>query len=78
MKNKTIRRTLYRVFRKTGVPRNDIQMNASFKEDLRFDSVDWALFLFFLESSFNISVKDEEISQLNQVKDSLQLVENMA
>jgi len=77
MENKTIRRTLYRVLRKTGVSRNDIELEASFREDLNFDQVDWALFLFYLEDSFKIAINEEDISRLNQVKDSLELVENI-
>lgn len=77
MGNKTIRRTLYKVLRKTGVPRNEIELNASFNEDLRFDQVDWALFLFYLENSFKINVEEEEISQMYQVKDTLHLVESI-
>ena len=78
MENKTMRRTLYRVLRKTGVPRNEIELDASFNDDLNFDQVDWALFLFYLENTFNIAVEDEEISQLYQVRDSLELVKNIA
>jgi acyl carrier protein len=78
MENKTVRRTLYKVLRKTGVPRNEIELDASFNEDLKFDQVDWALFLFYLEDSFKINVEDEEISQMYQVKDTLDLVKNIA
>ena len=78
MENKTIQRTLYRVLRKTGVPRDEIELNASFDEDLNFDHVDWALFIFYLENSFNISVDDSDISQMNQVSDSLELLKNFA
>ena len=78
MENKTMRRTLYRVLRKTGVPRNEIELDASFNEDLNFDQLDWTLFIFYLENTFNISVNDEEISRLCQVRDSLELVKSIA
>lgn len=78
MENKTIRRTLYRVLRKTGVPRKEIELDATFNDDLNFDQVDWALFLFYLEESFKIDVKDEEISRMHQVRDTLSLMETMA
>ncbi|WP_159521358.1 acyl carrier protein [Sunxiuqinia indica] len=78
MENKTIRRTLYRVLRKTGVPRKEIELDAAFNDDLNFDQVDWALFLFYLEDFFKIDVKDEEISRMHVVKDTLSLVEHMA
>ena len=78
MENKTVRRTLYKVLRKTGVPRNEIELDASFSEDLNFDQVDWALFLFYLEDSFNINVEEEDISHMYQVKDTLSLMENIS
>ena len=78
MENKTIRRILYRVLRKTGVPRNEIQLEASFEEDLRFDQVDWALFLYYLEDSFNIAINEDQISRLSRVKDSFKLVKGIA
>ena len=78
MENKTIRRTLYRVLRKTGVPRDNIELEASFQDDLNFDQVDWAIFLYYMENSFNIAINEEDVSRLNQVKDSLELIENNA
>lgn len=78
MENKTIRRTLYKVLRKTGVPRKEIELDASFDEDLRFDQVDWALFLYHLESSFNIAINEDDVLRLNRVKDSIELVKNIA
>ena len=78
MENRTMRRILYRVLRQTGVPRKEIELDATFKDDLNFDHVDWALFIFYLEDTFNISVQEEEISQLYQVRDSLELVKNIA
>ncbi len=78
MENRTLRRTLYRILRKTGVQRNDIELEASFDDDLRFDQVDWALFLYYLEDSFNVAIDDKDVSRLNQVKDSLELIQNIA
>lgn len=78
MENKTIRRTLYRVLRKTGVPRNNIELEASFQDDLNFDQVDWAIFLYYMEDTFNIAINEEDVLRLNQVKDSLELIENIA
>lgn len=69
-----MKRILYKVLRKTGVPRKQITLDASFDEDLRFDKVDWALFLFYLEGFFNIHLEDREISELLQVDDTLKIV----
>ena len=74
MENKTIQRTLYKVLRKTGVRRDRIKLDASFSEDLNFDQVDWALFVFYLEGLFNIQLEDQEITNLSRVNDSLEIV----
>ena len=60
------------------MPRKEIELDAAFNDDLNFDQVDWALFLFYLEDFFKIDVKDEEISRMHVVKDTLSLVEHMA
>jgi acyl carrier protein len=74
MENKTIRRTLYKVLRKTGVRRDRIKLEASFNDDLNFDQVDWALFLFYFEGLFNIQLEDQDITKLSRVNDSLEIV----
>lgn len=74
MENKTMKRILYRVLRKTGVPREQIKLEASFNEDLNFDQVDWALFVYYLEGSFKIHLDDKEINELSQVDDTLKIV----
>lgn len=71
LKEKSIRRKLYRVLRKTGVNKENIQPNASFNDDLNFDNIDWTIFTNFLERDFNISIKDEELSKFGRVDDTL-------
>lgn len=78
MENKTARRTLYKVLRKTGVSRDDIELEASFQDDLKFDQLDWTLFLFYLEESFKVDIEDDQASELHQVKDSLELLKKIA
>ena len=68
---KSIRRQLYRVLRKTGVNKEFIRPTASFREDLHFDKIDWTIFTFYLEGIFNISVKDEELNKFGNVDDTL-------
>jgi len=68
---KSIRRKLYRVLRKTGVDKENIQPDASYTDDFNFDKIDWTIFTFFLEGIFNISVKDEELNKLGSVNDTL-------
>ena len=69
---------MYRVLRKTGVPRNEIELEASFQDDLNFDQLDWTLFMFYLEDSFGIAVRDEDILRLNHIKDSIEFVKSIA
>ncbi|WP_297092085.1 acyl carrier protein [uncultured Draconibacterium sp.] len=68
---KSLRRNLYRVLRKTGVTRDNICLSASFIEDLNFDNIDWTIFTYYLERVFNIRIKDEEISNFANVNDTL-------
>lgn len=67
-------RILYKVLRKTGVPRARIKLNASFNEDLNFDQFDWALFVYYLEGFFKIHLDDREIRELSHVDDTLKIV----
>ncbi len=74
MENKTIQRTLYKVLRKTGVRRDRIKLDASFNDDLNFDKLDWALFVFYLEGFFKIQLEDQEITKLSLVNDTVEIV----
>lgn len=71
IEDKSIRRRLYRVLRKTGVKKENIKPCASFQEDLRFDKVDWTIFTYFLEGVFNISIEDEALRRFGKVNDTL-------
>lgn len=68
---KSIRRRLYRVLRKTGVNKEIIKPGASFLDDLNFDLIDWTIFTYYLEGIFNISIKDEELDKFGNVSDTL-------
>lgn len=74
MEDRKIRRNLYRVLRKTGVNKKDINVNASFNDDLQFDTVDWTIFTFYLEGVFDISLKDEEFRELSNVRNTIQFL----
>ena len=78
MEEKKVRRNLYRVLRKTGVGKNDIQPEATYNSDLNFDLVDWKIFTFFLEGVFNISVHDEELHKLRSVSDTVNFLKHSA
>lgn len=68
---KSIRRNLYRVLRKTGVTKERICLSASFIDDLNFDKVDWTIFTYYLERVFNIAVKDDKLNNFGNVNDTL-------
>jgi acyl carrier protein len=72
-KNKRIRRNLYRVLRKTGVKKEDISLEASFQNDLHFDTTDWKIFTFYLENIFKVNIEDERLKKLKYVNDTLSL-----
>ena len=78
MENKTIRRNLYRVLRKTGVRKENISLDASFTEDLHFDTTDWTIFIYYCEHIFNIDVKEESLQSLRCVNDTIALVRQSA
>jgi acyl carrier protein len=74
MENKKVKRNLYRVLRKTGVRKEDISMDASFQNDLHFDTTDWKIFTYYLENIFKMNVEDESVKKLRCVSDTLNLV----
>jgi acyl carrier protein len=78
MENKTMKRTLYKVLRKTGVHRDQIRLDASFNDDLNFDKLDWTLFVYYLEGLFKIHLEDQEITELSHVNDTLEIVSKRA
>lgn len=71
MNTKTIRRNLYKVLRKTGVPKNRISEDASLRGELFIDDLDMNCFLFYLETRFDLDINNEEIPQLTSVKSTL-------
>jgi acyl carrier protein len=74
MDNKKLKRNLYRVLRKTGVRKEDITLEASFQNDLHFDTTDWKIFTYYLESIFKVNVEDESLKKLRCVNDTLSLI----
>lgn len=74
MEDKKIRRNLYRVLRKTGVQKQNIKLSSSFNDDLRFDPVDWSIFAFYLEGMFNISINDDDLNKLGNVRNTIQFL----
>ena len=69
-----VRLGMYRVLRRVGVDRDSIYPEASFKNDLFFDEIDWQCFLCYVEERFNIILNDDEIRQLATVGNTIDLV----
>lgn len=78
MEDKKIRRNLYRVLRKTGVQKQNINLTSSFNDDLQFDLVDWSIFAYYLEGVFHISINDDELDKLENVTKTIQFLERSA
>ena len=72
---KNIKLGLYRILRKLGVTRDEIQPDTQFKNDLFFDDTDWNFFLFFVENRFNVSISDEEQMQLRTIGNTIDILD---
>lgn len=68
---KKLKISLYRIFRKMGVPRELIHVKHNLNKDFGFDSLDMQLFLFFIESRFDINIKDNEIDRFSTVESTM-------
>ena len=75
MKQERIRRNLYKVLRKTGVPRNKIVEDAALTEELLVDEVDLTCFLFLLETKFEVEIENSELSMLNSVGSTIEYLQ---
>ena len=71
MTTRSIKRNLYKVLRKTGIPRNLIEEDAGLQDELLIDDIDMTCFLYYLETNFHVNVKNEEIGQLKSVKSTI-------
>lgn len=71
MNNKTIRRDLYKVLRKTGVPRDRIAADASFSYDMMMDEIDMTCFLFYLETQFDLNIDNDSLTTIKSVQSTI-------
>jgi acyl carrier protein len=74
MEDRKIQRNLYRVLRKTGVKKKVINLNSTFAGDMKFDETDWTVFIYYLEGTFNITVSDEELVKLENIRNTIQFL----
>jgi acyl carrier protein len=75
MNNKTIRRNLYKVLRKTGMPRERIAEDASFSCDMMMDEIDMTCFLFYLETKFDVNIDNESLPKINSVQSTIEYLQ---
>ncbi len=75
MKQETIRRNLYKVLRKTGVPRDKIVEDATLKEELLVDELDLTCFLFLLETKFEVEIENSELPMLKSVGSTIEFLQ---
>lgn len=71
MNSRNIRRDLYKVLRKTGIPRDRIAEDASFRSDMMMDEIDMTCFLFYLENKFKLNIENEALPQFISVKSTI-------
>ncbi|GAO29820.1 acyl carrier protein [Geofilum rubicundum] len=71
MNDKMIRINLYKVLRKTGVPRDRIAEDASYENDMLMDDIDMTCFLFYLETKFNLAIENEVLPRINSVQSTI-------
>ena len=73
---KDIRRNLYKVLRKTGIPREVINDHASFKGDMMMDEIDMTCFLYYLETKFDLNIENEVLPKLISVGSTIDYLRN--
>ena len=74
MNTQSLRIEIYKILRYTGIKRERIIPYMSFFDDLKFDDFDWKLFLYRIESRFNISVDENELLQLATIENTINYV----
>lgn len=71
MNIKDIHRNLYKVLRKTGVPRDRIMEDATFSNDMLMDDIDMTCFLFYLETRFNLNIETDALPRIISVRSTI-------
>ena len=60
------------------MPKENINEDSLFVEDLNFDSLDHIEVVIGIEKEFDVEISDEEIDDVKSVKDLLSLLEDIA
>ncbi len=66
---------MYKIFRKMGVPRNEMNLQSNLYYDLCFDNFDMNILLFYLESKFDIEVNESDVACLTTIGKTLHFIE---
>lgn len=61
---------------KSGVYSENVKPQCSFRQDLSLDSLDRVEMFMWCEAKFNIVIHDDEIDQIDTVRDLFQIVES--
>jgi len=72
--DRIIRIGIYRVLRKIGIKRDQIQTQAPIKEKLFDFEQDWNVFLFYVESRFGITINKKDELNIHTLEDSINIV----
>ncbi len=60
------------------MPKDKIKEDSQFIEDLNFDSLDHIEVVLGIEKEFDVEISDDEIDDVQNVKDLLRLLEDIA
>ncbi len=58
-----------------GIQRENLCLNANLYTDFKFDANDMKIFLFFVETKFDINITDSEITRIQTVQKAIEFVE---
>ncbi|WP_068475420.1 acyl carrier protein [Saccharicrinis aurantiacus] len=75
MEQTAIRRNLYKVLRKTGIPRESISEDANLQEGILKDEVDLTCFLFLLETKFQVEIDNSELNNIRSVESTIEYLQ---
>ena len=72
--DRDVRITLYKTLRKLGVKKEEIEIEASYENDLQLDDIDMKCLYFYLETKFDIDIKDEELPQIYSIGNTIDYI----
>jgi acyl carrier protein len=64
----------FQIFKYMGIPKEEIRMDASFVKDFEFEEFQFGYLVFYLESYFRITIRENEYSKLNTIGNAMNFV----